>query len=1364
MAKFKSSALVEKLDLGEELDWEPARLVAPGPWAGHIPFAHWLIKAAAPKVLVELGTHTGNSFSAFCNSIKKHALDTRAYAVDTWQGDEHAGYYGDEIYDELRQYVDDEFGSSATLVRSTFDDALSDFAPGAIDLLHIDGMHSYEAVKHDFDTWVDKLSERGIVLFHDTNVHERGFGVWKLWDEISADFPSFEFKHSNGLGVLGVGSALPGPVKALFDANGQKDERTRVRTAFAVRGRRFELITELEAVQGALGEAHEAIEDARGHIGDLNAAKNELEAVMIADKNELEAAVTSLQEALGSAKRNNSELSKTIHELYGSTSWRVTRPLRLASKAYSRYLRRYIQAIARRTRGGTTTATREESALHNVGLRDAVRSMMSSRLDAFLNADARLRLPSSAAPDVTIILVLYNQAEMTYACLSAIKECLADSSVKIETILFDNGSTDQTHALLERLDGATIIRNPENLHFLRGVNAASRTANGRHILLLNNDAQLTPGSLENAVRMLDEDPSIGAVGARIILPDGRLQEAGSIIWADGTCLGYGRGRNPNDDEVLFQRDVDYCSGAFLLTPRGLFERLGRLDEVYAPAYYEETDYCVRVWKENLRVVYNPKVTIHHFEFASSGKVSDALQLQQRNLETFRSRHADWLAQQHQSNPQNVLRARFHRARAPRILFLEDRVPKPWLGAGLPRAQDIVAELSRAGAQVTIFPMLREPENWHDIWKTQPIDVEVILPLVRDEGLAAFLRERSNYYDAIFVSRPHNMAELQAVLSKEPLLKGRARLIYDAEALFANREILKKQLEGTPLSEQAQEKLIQDELALTKGSDLILSVTEAERKIMQRSGLSNVAVLGHQVHQDLTSAPFEKRRDIVFLGAIHGDDSPNADSIRWFAAEVLPKLRELLKMPDLRLQVVGVVNSAPSLAELDGKMIDLLGRIDNLKLFFEDARLVVVPTRFAAGIPHKAHHVASLGVPMVVTDLIAEQLGWESGRAILASSDPIQFAHHCRALYTDRDLWETLRSNAVARIEDECSPGAFRATIQRVMDLAGQAAEVIPVSEGERGRTISQGTASHSQNAEIAGPSVALPFGYRPLRREKGHGVAAVFHIFYVEVAEEILRYANNLLPGTDIFISTDTQEKADHIATVFAGYHGGAVAVRVVPNRGRDIAPKLIGFRDVYDNYDLVLHLHSKKSVHNSDLAPWRGYLYETLLGSVEQVQDILEIFDRSSGIGMIFPQHFEYIRQWVSWDNNFEQCQALSARLGYQLREGHPLDFPSGSMFWARTAALRPLLDLEMSFDEFPVEGGQEDSTLAHAVERLYAIVCEVSGHDWIKIARRDLLKSPVGVTKIDRPEDLDDFLAHKLVRLTSTPRMAPHASVSES
>ncbi|MBI1620684.1 rhamnan synthesis F family protein [Aquamicrobium zhengzhouense] len=1354
MAHAKSSFLLEKINLGEELDWEPARLMVPGPWAGHIPFAHWLMKAAQPKVLVELGTHTGNSFSAFCNSIKQHKLDTRAYAVDTWQGDEHAGYYGNEIYEELREYVGGNFGPFATLIRSTFDEALSQFSPGTVDVLHIDGMHTYEAVRHDFETWADRLSARGIAIFHDTNVHERGFGVWKLWDEICEDYPSFEFKHSNGLGVLGVGQELPEAVQAFFDAGKQKGPRDQVRTAFAVRGRRFELSTELEAVQGALGEAHRAIEDAREHIQQLNA-----------DKDELETAITSLHGALGSVeatlsdtKRHNTELSKTIHDLHNSTSWRLTRPLRLASKAYSRYLRRYVHAIARRARGGVVGAAGGEPALHDVGLRDAVRSMMSSRLDAFLNSETRMRLPSSTTPDVTIILILYNQAEMTYACLAAIKECLEDSDVKIETILFDNGSSDQTHALLERVDGATIIRNPENLHFLRGVNAASQGAKGRHILLLNNDAQLTSGSLESAVRTLDNDPSIGAVGARIILPDGRLQEAGSIIWADGTCLGYGRGRKPDDDEVMFQRDVDYCSGAFLLTPRSLFERLGRLDEVYAPAYYEETDYCVRVWKENLRVVYNPKVTIHHFEFASSSKVSEALQLQQRNLETFRARHSDWLALQHQPDPSNVVLARFHAPSAPRVLFLEDRVPKPWLGAGLPRAQDIVAALSSAGAQVTIFPMLKEAENWREIWKTQPINVEVVLPLVREQDLAEFLRSRRNYYDAIFVSRPHNMADLQVVLSKEPELRGRASLIYDAEALFANREILKKELHGAPLSKQAQEKLVQDELALTKGSDLILSVTDAERKIMERNGMSNVAVLGHQVHPDLTVASFEKRKDIVFLGAIHGDNSPNADSIRWFASEVLPALRDLLKMPDLRLQVVGVVKNAPSLMELDGNMIDLLGRIDNLKSFFENTRLVVVPTRFAAGIPHKAHHVASLGVPMVATKLIAEQLGWESGRDILASSEPAQFARHCRALYTEPSLWETLRSNAVERISEECSSEAFSSTIQLVVDLANKTAAAARVqSAGSNVGTIAGG-ASRSQvvSATAMDTALAVPFTYRSQLDESHRAIAAVFHIFYDEVAEEILRYSHNLPAGTDIFISTDSEAKADRITSVFSAYSGGIVTVRIAPNRGRDIAPKLISFRDVYDKYELVLHLHSKKSVHNSKLGPWRGYLYETLLGTSEQVQNILEVFDRSPDVGMIFPQHFEYIRQWVSWDNNFTQCRALADRLGYQLNDGQPLDFPSGSMFWARSAALRPLLDLNLSFEDFPAEGGQEDSTLAHAVERLYAIICEISGHGWVKVARTDLLKNRAGVVRINDPQDLDDFLTTKSVRLTAISKVS--------
>jgi len=282
------------------------------------------------------------------------------------------------------------------------------------------------------------------------------------------------------------------------------------------------------------------------------------------------------------------------------------------------------------------------------------------------------------------------------------------------------------------------------------------------------------------------------------------------------------------------------------------------------------------------------------------------------------------------------------------------------------------------------------------------------------------------------------------------------------------------------------------------------------------------------------------------------------------------------------------------------------------------------------------------------------------------------------------------------------------------------------------------------------PSVALPFGFLPGSYVEQRTIAAIVHIFYDEVAYEILAYVNNLPLGTDLFLTTDTQSKADRVKQIFKAYKFGSVAVCVVPNRGRDIAPKLLGFREVYDRYEYVLHLHSKKSVHNSKLGSWRTYLFETLCGSPSHVRDILEIFSRAPNVGMVFPQHYEYIRRWVSWEANFDVCRQLALRLGYDLVDHHPLDFPSGSMFWARSAALRPLLDLGLTFDDFSDEAGQQDSTLAHAVERLYAIICELSGHDWVKISRPELLTDQSGIVSMTRSEDLDNFLATKLVRLT--------------
>ena len=214
-------------------------------WAGHIPFAMFLIDALRPRVFVELGAFRGSSFCAFCQAVKSVKAKTKCYAVDTWQGDAHAGKLEEGVLTKLREHHDPLYADFSGLVESTFDDALGNFADGSIDLLHIDGFHTYEVVRRDFLTWQPKMSSRGIVLFHDTTVRERDFGVWKFWDEVKQKHLHFEFLHSHGLGVLFVGEDLPEGLQFLFAAN---EYQTRViRNFFNALGERIELAMNYQA-------------------------------------------------------------------------------------------------------------------------------------------------------------------------------------------------------------------------------------------------------------------------------------------------------------------------------------------------------------------------------------------------------------------------------------------------------------------------------------------------------------------------------------------------------------------------------------------------------------------------------------------------------------------------------------------------------------------------------------------------------------------------------------------------------------------------------------------------------------------------------------------------------------------------------------------------------------------------------------------------------------------------------------------------------------------------------------------------------------------------------------------------------------
>jgi len=231
--------------------WQPEDVV-PSAWHEHASFAFWLTEALRPGVFVELGTHHGFSYLAFCQAVQRLGGITKCYAVDTWEGDEHAGFYGDEVLATLNQLHDRRYSGFSRLIRSTFDEALRHFADGSVDLLHIDGRHGYDDVVHDFESWLPKLSDRAVVLLHDINVRERGFGVWQFWAELQARYRCFEFAHGYGLGVVQVGRVLAEPLRPLFDSSEQ--DKAVIAQAYAQLGRLATASHELAEARTALQE------------------------------------------------------------------------------------------------------------------------------------------------------------------------------------------------------------------------------------------------------------------------------------------------------------------------------------------------------------------------------------------------------------------------------------------------------------------------------------------------------------------------------------------------------------------------------------------------------------------------------------------------------------------------------------------------------------------------------------------------------------------------------------------------------------------------------------------------------------------------------------------------------------------------------------------------------------------------------------------------------------------------------------------------------------------------------------------------------------------------------------------------------
>lgn len=338
----------------------PDRVNVPSAWYEHVPFAFYVTEIAQPKCLVELGTHNGVSFLAFCQAVQTLSLNTKTFAIDTWEGDEMAGYYDQQVFDELRAYHDRRYGKFSSLLRMTFDEGVNYFSDGSIDLLHIDGLHTYEAVKHDFENWHKKLTPDAIVIFHDTNVHENDFGVWRYWEELKQKYPSFEFFHGHGLGVLTLANNFPRGLSVdnndlilnkfcnFFAVIGQKH---------LIENHSSNLLHEIEIRCNQVEALNHANNKANEIIHRVNEEKNRLDQIRQQSEEELSAEIAQAksqvqileqkidalnreiavknEECAAEKKRLSEENSRLKHEIvnyYNNYSWKMTRPFRWIMK------------------------------------------------------------------------------------------------------------------------------------------------------------------------------------------------------------------------------------------------------------------------------------------------------------------------------------------------------------------------------------------------------------------------------------------------------------------------------------------------------------------------------------------------------------------------------------------------------------------------------------------------------------------------------------------------------------------------------------------------------------------------------------------------------------------------------------------------------------------------------------------------------------------------------------------------------------------------------------------------------------------------------------------------------------------------
>ncbi len=614
---------------------------------------------------------------------------------------------------------------------------------------------------------------------------------------------------------------------------------------------------------------------------------------------------------------------------------------------------------------------------------------------------ARFTVPSSENPLISIVIPAYGHLEYTIRCLQAI--ATHHEGHEVEVLVVDDASPDNSVAQLRGVEGLRVLALPENLGFTRAANAGIKAARGDHVLMLNNDAEPTAGwisALLDAVR-----PDVGIVGARLVYPDGRLQEAGGIIFNDGNGWNYGKFDDPEDPRYTFRKEVDYCSGAAILITRALLNIVPGFDERFAPAYYEDVDMAFQARANGLKVIYQPKAVVIHHEGISHGsdESSGIKHYQVVNRDKFVEKWGNALTMQRR--PGEVALASVRRTGIGTVVIVDHMVPTWHEDAGSLRMVRLIRTLRGMGYDIVFLP---DSRHRGEPYSTE-LQADGVLIWYGWGDRLAYLRDIELDVSVAILSRASIalsfIRQIREVLPDTPI-------IFDTVDLHFLREQRRVDAFAPGASSRGARATRELELALVRSADLTIVVSDAEKAILEDlvpDSLIQVIPTAHDSVERTNNVP---RTDITFVGSFQHD--PNADAVRWLIEEILPLI--VAELPEVHFTIVGK-NPPSDMLESAPAGVSFLGWVEDLLPIYERSLVAIAPLRYGAGVKGKVGEAWAHGVPVVLTTLAAEGMGVDPGVNALVADDPEAFAAAVISLYRYPELWEAL-STAGARHVDE----------------------------------------------------------------------------------------------------------------------------------------------------------------------------------------------------------------------------------------------------------------------------------------------------------------------------------------------------------